>query len=412
MFTLKVLLARLKGQLWFRPTLWSLVAIAAALLGTLANTYLPEDKVPNVEQETLRNLLTIIASSMLTVTTFSLSILVGAFSSASNAATPRATRLMMEDDSAQSAIASFVAAFIYAIIALLALGIGYYGPSGRFVLLVGTVLMTSWVIFALLRWLQTLASLGRMGDTIGRVERVAVRALRAHRQRPFLGASCGPATVHGWPLHGAKVGYVSYIDIEALAQLMEKRDSVCHVRVRPGSWVDPSVTLAVLDKESSDRDLRKGLLGAFHISDERSFAQDPRFGLLVLGEIAQRALSPAVNDSGTAIAVLAALARIFVQTASLEPRPADCKRVTLVPLAEQDLLEDGFGGLERDGAESLELNIRLQKMLAAVADNGSDATRQAAEHIAQRAYRRGVNAMPNEDDRARLSLVSPGNSGQ
>lgn len=406
MFTLKVLLARLKGQLWFRPTLWSLVATAAALLGTLANTYLPESGLPSIERETLQNLLTIIASSMLTVTTFSLSILVGAFSSASNGATPRATRLMMEDDSAQSAIASFIAAFIYAIIALLALGIGYYGPAGRFVLLVGTVLMTGWVIVALLRWLQTLASLGRMADTIGRVERVALRALEQHRQEPFLGAACGPSTVHGWPIHGTKAGYVRSVDVGTVDEVMEKCGGICHVRVRPGSWVDPSVALAVLDTECTDGASRQQLIDAFHIDDERSFAQDPRFGLLVLGEIAQRALSPAVNDSGTAIAVLAALARLFVQTASLEPSQPRYTRLTVVPLTEQDLVEDGFGGLERDGAGSLELNIRLQKMLAAVANNGSNATKAAAEHVARRAYQRAMGTMTNEQDRLRLTECS------
>ncbi|GGJ78688.1 DUF2254 domain-containing protein [Pseudomonas matsuisoli] len=404
MFRLKVWLARLRKQLWFRPTLWSLLATAAALLGTLANSYLPESSVPSIERDTLQNLLTIIASSMLTVTTFSLSILVGAFSSASSSATPRATRLMVEDDSAQSAIASFIAAFIYSIISLLALGIGYYGPSGRFVLLIGTVLVTAWVIVALLRWLQTLASLGRMGDTITRVERVAARSLESHRRQPYLNAECGPREVHGWPVHASSSGYLAFIDVNSLQSLAQRLDLKCHVRVRPGGWIDPSVPIAILDRECSDTTERDRILDAFHIATERSFEQDPRFGLLVLSEIGQRGLSSAVNDSGTPIAVLSSLTRVFIDAARIERSPAECTRVTVVPLDEQDLMEDAFGALERDGAASLELNVRLQKMLHAIARNGSEPTSKAAQGLAQRACRRATARLPSEDSE-RLTQV-------
>jgi uncharacterized membrane protein len=47
------------------------------------------------------------------------------------------------------------------------------------------------------------------------------------------------------------------------------------------------------------------------LSRMRSFAQDPRFCLSVMAEIACRALSPAVNDPGTAIDVIGRGVRIL-----------------------------------------------------------------------------------------------------
>lgn len=76
---------------------------------------------------------------MLAVTTFSLSIMVAAFASASSSGTPRAYQLMMSDDNTRLAISSFISAFIYAVIAKIALGLGYYGPAGRFVLFISTI---------------------------------------------------------------------------------------------------------------------------------------------------------------------------------------------------------------------------------------------------------------------------------
>ncbi|WP_305804424.1 DUF2254 family protein [Stenotrophomonas sp. YIM B06876] len=40
------------------------------------------------------------------------------------------------------------------------------------------------------------------------------------------------------------------------------------------------------------------------VGAQRSLDQDPRFGLLVLGEVASRALSPAINNPCTAIDVI------------------------------------------------------------------------------------------------------------
>jgi uncharacterized membrane protein len=43
----------------------------------------------------------------------------------------------------------------------------------------------------------------------------------------------------------------------------------------------------------------------------RYFHEDPRFGLITLSEIASRALSPAVNDPGTAIQIISSHVRLF-----------------------------------------------------------------------------------------------------
>lgn len=51
---------------------------------------------------------------------------------------------------------------------------------------------------------------------------------------------------------------------------------------------------------------------AFLLGDVRQFDEDPRFGLIVLSEIASRALFLAVNDPGTAIVIIGTFVRLFV----------------------------------------------------------------------------------------------------
>ena len=73
------LLLQLTRRLWFRAALISLLAVAAALVSILASPYLPEGLSTKIGADAVDSILTIIASSMLTVTTFSLSTAVAAY---------------------------------------------------------------------------------------------------------------------------------------------------------------------------------------------------------------------------------------------------------------------------------------------------------------------------------------------
>ena len=373
-FRLKLLTRRLRTQLWFRPALWSIRAIAIALLAASANHVVPEGRLPDVARSTLESLLAIIASSMLTVSTFSLSILVGAFSSASSNATPRATRLVMANDSAQSAIAAFIGSFIFAMIALIALGVGYYGSTGRFVLLLFTIADMAYLIIALLRWIATLSRIGLLSHSVEVVEGAALVAMQEWRDRPGLGATqeAGSAFARSVAFRAPSTGYLEFVDVSALDEIATARGARIHVAVRPGAYVAPRTLLATIEGDAAiDDALARRLAKAFVIGRERTESQDPRFGLIILCEIAQRALSPAINDPGTAILVVTALARVLIDGTAVAPATEQpvSRRVSIVPIDEADFIGDAFEPIARDGAASLEVQIALQKMLALVADN-------------------------------------------
>ena len=95
-------------KLWFRATLFAIVAIITALLSILFKSMIPESVSVKVGAEAVDNILNILASSMLAVTTFSLSIMVTAYGSATTNVTPRATRLVVEDVTTQKGKSHFI----------------------------------------------------------------------------------------------------------------------------------------------------------------------------------------------------------------------------------------------------------------------------------------------------------------
>lgn len=403
------LLKRMMRRLWFTATLYCLFGIVTALAAIWLAPYLPEELPRSFGAKSVDSILTIIASSMLAVTTFSLTTLVSATSAAASSATPRATSLLLEDRTAQRALSTFLGSFLFSLIGLIALNTELYGERGRFLLFLATLGMVALIVVTLLRWIDHLAGLGRVSETISRVEDAAGRALAAHRQDPSLGARAWEAPPAGAIaiVHEA-VGYVQYLDMAAIDRLAQELDATIYVTRRPGSLCDPSQPIAHLVLKDHQMTLpaeaASRLQAALTIGDRRSFEQDPRFGLITLSEIGSKALSPGVNDPGTAIDVLATMTRLLAQAPRRDPSPLRHEHVHLAPLGEDDLIEAAFMPISRDGAGQVEVAIRLQKALGAIAAAGAD-ERAACSRMARSALARAMAALSFQEDRERIEAA-------
>ena len=160
-------------KMWVRVVLYSLAGVLLALLAPLIGPILPYVPKIDLASGSVDALLNIIASSMLAVTTFSMSILVGAYGSATSNATPRATRLLEEDRTAQTAVSIFIGSFLFSIVGIIGLSAGLYSDNARVLLFVATLGDIALIAWALVRWVNHLNDFGRMSDIIARIETAA-----------------------------------------------------------------------------------------------------------------------------------------------------------------------------------------------------------------------------------------------
>jgi uncharacterized membrane protein len=148
-------------------------------------------------------------------------------------------------------------------------------------------------------------------------------------------------------------------------------------------------------------DLAEEIRECLEIAPLRSYEQDPRFGILALSEIASRALSPAVNDPGTAIDVLSRHLRNLTQWRNSDDKPL-FDRLYLPGLSLDDLMGDAFGPIARDGAGIVEVQIRLQKTLLALVAIDSVMFAHAAKVQSQRALLLAQKALTLSEDIAKV----------
>lgn len=379
-------------KVWVRVVAYALLAVATIGIAGLLSDLLPTAWPARLGVDAVDQILTIMSSSMLAVTTFSLSVAVSAFTTAAQTATPRATTLLQEDPTTQNVLATFLGAFVFSLLGLVALKAGYYTQAGEFVLFVATAFVVVLVVLSFIRWISHLMEFGRMTDTLDRVEQAANEAIGQRLAAPCLGGELQTAPVpqNRISVPGKTVGYVQHIDMNALGKAAGKADCPIWIVAVPGSFVHENAELAVVDTDSLDNEMISEIRAAFAIGRNRGFEQDPRFGLVVLSEIAIRALSPSVNDPGTAIDVIGRLVRVLSTWRAEKPDKPKHKGVFVPALEVNDLLQDAFRAVSRDAGNCYEVHLHIQKALRALDRTAPGTFRDAA-------YRFSVNALERAD---------------
>lgn len=415
-------LARLRERLWLKPLMSCILSLAVAFIAGLADHFGADQSFPQISSESIETLLTIISASMLVIAVFTVGSMLSAYASASDTATPRSFPLVIGDDVSQNALSTFIGAFIFSVVAQIALLNEFYENPGRFFLFLVTIFVFGLVILSFVRWVDRIARLGRLGNTIYKVEAATDSALKLRASLPTLGAAkTTSAGGQGVAIYPKVVGYVQNIEIAKLQSLAEQIDAEICICAPPGTFATPGQPLGYISKrvDSEEKCILENAVDAFVIGRERTFESDPRFGLIVLSEIASRALSPAVNDTGTAIEIIGSMVRLFVRWVQARDSSDNPKilfaRVSIPVISLDDMFDDAFNAIARDGASSVEVAIRLQKAFYSLSLLGHSEMRQAAIDHADFAFSYAEEALELSEEieavRSVIGKIKTGDRG-
>jgi len=127
------------------------------------------------------------------------------------------------------------------------------------------------------------------------------------------------------------------------------------------------------------------------LGDERTFDQDPTFALRMMVDIANKALSPAVNDPTTAVQVLDHIGEIlsFIGQTDIAARttavePGATVAVTIVTRRWEDFVMLGITEIREFGATSVQVMRRLRALLEELLETVRPENRAAVEEELRR----------------------------
>ncbi|GAA4395870.1 DUF2254 domain-containing protein [Ornithinibacter aureus] len=366
---------RLWGPFWVLPSTICALAVVAGLVLPRIDEALTDD-LPYLfggGAESARSLLSTIASAMISVTGLVFSITMVVMQLASSQFTPRLLGSFLGSRITQVTLGVFTSSFVFALIVLRDVrgGATPFVPQLSVTVAFLLVLASVALFFAFIHHITVSI---QVSQVIDRIANQTVQTLQQGDDEwgdtsagsPSWSQATGPTvTVSTGSGHGV-LQRVRYTD---LVETAERAGVVVELRTRVGEVRHQGQVLAVVHGALAGDDVIEQVRGSFGLGKERSMPQDPEFGVRQLVDIAERALSPGINDPTTAVQVLDELHRILRVAgarADRSPHLVDASgtvRVVDAPTTFTRLLDLSLDEIAHYGKDSLQVPRRIVALL-------------------------------------------------
>jgi uncharacterized membrane protein len=307
----------LRTNLWLVPTV-EIVLAAALFAGTYAldraayngTLHFPSFVISG-SADAARQILTAIAAAVITVVTLVFSITIVTLTLASTQFGPRMLRNFIRDWITQITLGSFVATFVYAILALVSIGPSSHGEFVPHLSVTVTMVLVVLDVAVLVLFIDHIAKSIQLPQVIASIARDLSRAIDAEvtprtvtKAGPSLGEMLVRLDEDSGVVRAPGSGYLQYVSLRTLIDISARSHAVIRLLYRPGHFVVEGQPLANVWPANAAPGVARALGGAHATGPHRTLTQDLSFAVDQLVEIAIRALSPAVNDTFTALACI------------------------------------------------------------------------------------------------------------
>jgi len=373
--------ADMRASFWSLPYLILIASIGLGFLlthldGTELEQWMKQyPRIFGASAEGARQMLSTIASSMMTVvgTVFSMTLV--ALALASSQFSSRVLRTFMRSRVTQASIGIFAGIFVYCLIVLR----GVHGKDETVfvpVLAVSTAMVLAIIgVAVLIVFIHHIALSIQASTILDNVASETITAIEAIFPDMANAISLDPAqsdaaatlaaTLRWVPVVALKNGYLQSIDKEGLLRIACELNATIRVERGIGQFVLAGMPIfSVSDKVAIGGDAIRTMRATLSVSAYRTVEQDPSFGIRQLVDVALKALSPGVNDTTTAImcldylgAVMATIARSTIPSRYWHV-DGKLKVVTISPDF-ASLLGEAFDQIRRSADANVAVIVRM-----------------------------------------------------
>lgn len=415
----------LRSSFWFVPSLMVVgsIALAAALIeadSAVSNRWLAQwPHLFGAGAEGARQMLSMLAGSMMSVMGVTFSVILVALSLASSQYTSRILRNFMRSHVTQITLGIFAGIFVYCLIVLrtirggeaefvpsLAVSFAFFLALGG----VGTLIFFIHHIASSIQASSIIASIAH--ETIAAIERLFPEK-KTHEvdddeaQDQVLG-SLDERTWYSVP--AAVSGYIQSVDNDALLRLARDNRTIVRMERGVGAFAVQNTALASLALTyPPDQEMIAALNKAYSISRHRMVEQDPSFGIRQLVDMALKALSPGINDTSTAVMCVDYLTAILTRLACRQFPPShryddEALRVIAIVPSFEGLLAESFDQIRRNAEGNVSIMERILGAIETIASlTVSPCHRRALKEQVQQIAELADRSIASTHDRAQIN---------
>ncbi len=372
-----------------------------------------------------RQVLIAIAAAVITVVGVVFSITILALTLASQQFGPRMMRNFVRDIGNQLTLGVFVGTFVYSVLALVTIT---SNPHGDFVPHLSITVAEALLVVdigVLIYFIHHIAKSIQLPEVIAGIARDLTHAIDAEYPadhagdvavtRDLVGRSVPELLKlideRGVVVTSTASGYLQFVGYAQLIDIASRTDSVIRLDHRPGHFIATGRPLATVWPGGAAGQVAMALSKAHVTGPHRTLMQDPVFAIDQLVEIAIRALSPAVNDTFTALTCIdwlsAGLSRVSGRTLAEGVYRDRFHRVRLIETdpSYSRMVNRAFDKIRQSSRGMPAVIIRMLDALTSIASDVTSPeqlrvlTRQAAMIL-----RSAEESVPEESDREDIRI--------
>jgi uncharacterized membrane protein len=363
-----------RGSLWVLPLLCAVLGAGLAAVDVVVDKAIHLPAAWTYSPSTASTVLTTIVGAMVGLTGFVVTVTVLIVQMATDSFSPRLISVWLRDGMLKALLALMVGTLAFSFSLLRRVETNFVPNLG--VSIAGLLVLASLVLFMvfLSSYLHQLRPVAVASFVAGYVHREFRRLVATIAEAPdvyggvFEPNGAQPALV----VRSAASGAIQAIDAEGLVRWARQHDCIVVVQHQVGDSVPINARLieayGALERVT-DRE-RRALRGMVALGIERTLDQDPAFAIRIMVDIANLALSPAVNNPTTAVQVLDQLAEVLrliggTELSSSRVRPGEePRRGLVIPVRSwEDYLELGVTEIREFGSGSVQVVRRMRAML-------------------------------------------------
>jgi uncharacterized membrane protein len=362
-----------------------------------------------------RQILTTLAAAVITVVGVVFSIMIVTLTLASTQFGPRMLRNFIRDRGTQFTLGTFVATFVYATLVLVSIP-GPLKDGRQFVPHLSITVSVALVVVSmgvLIYFIHHIATSIQLPQVIASIARDLSRAIETEQGVPGT-LEAGPSVTElltrmrtgGGTVPAPASGYLQFIRHRTLVRLATEKGAVVRLLYRPGHFLIQGHAMAVVWPAQAADAVTQELRRAHVTGPNRTLTQDLAFAFDQLVEIAIRALSPAVNDTFTALTCIDWLGESLCKvTTRWEPTRVHRDshgfvRVVTAHVSYSGLVERTFEKIRQAGRGMPAVMIRQLDALTKITELTTDGEqREILLRQAAMILRSSVESVPEPSDR-------------
>lgn len=313
------LYSQVVGSIAFYPSLVTLFFVVLAVLMLQIENYgiskYVTDKVQYIivnNKDTARTILTTIVGGVMSIMVFSFSMVMLLLSQASSNFSPRVLPSLIANKKHQLVLGFFIGTIVYCLLVTMNILPDHRSYSVPGVATFVGVILGLHCLALFVYFLHSISRSIQIGYILETLYKTTLQRIEEEIDTMHHRVEQLPDDSNWENLYSNKTGYLQDIVEQHLKELAEEHETSIHILVEEGRFIIEGEVVGKVERDL-DATARDMIVSCLLFSSEERIAQNLVYGIKQITEIIVKAMSPGINDPGTALIGIDYLSELFIK---------------------------------------------------------------------------------------------------